>query len=198
MCEQGTNGIVVGIVTQLNDGDRIGRVKVRYPTMEDQESHWARMATLMAGPGRGTYFLPDPDDEVLVAFEHNDPRRPYVLGGLWSRTDSPPQGDGDQARNNWRFIRSRSGHVIKLDDTSGGEKIELIDKDGRHTIAIDSAAAGIRVVSDSGDVHVTATAGKVTVSATTVEISATGDMTLSANGTLTIKGRTAVNINPPG
>ncbi len=198
MCEQGTNGIVVGIVTQLEDDDHIGRVKVRYPTMEDQESHWARMATLMAGPGRGTYFLPDPDDEVLVAFEHNDPRRPYVLGGLWSRTDSPPQSDGDQARNNWRFIRSRSGHVIKLDDTSGGEKIELIDKDGRHTIAIDSAAASIRVVSDSGDVHVTAAAGKVTVSATTVEISATGDMTLSANGTLTIKGRTAVNINPPG
>jgi phage baseplate assembly protein V len=198
MCEQGTNGIVVGIVTQLEDDDHIGRVKVRYPTMEDQESHWARMATLMAGPGRGTYFLPDPDDEVLIAFEHNDPRRPYVLGGLWSRTDSPPQSDGDQARNNWRFIRSRSGHVIKLDDTSGGEKIELIDKDGRHTIAIDSAADSIRVVSDSGDVHVTATAGKVTVSATTVEMSATGDMTLSANGTLTIKGRTAVNINPPG
>jgi phage baseplate assembly protein V len=198
MCEQGTNGIVVGIVTQLEDDDHIGRVKVRYPTMEDQESHWARMATLMAGPGRGTYFLPDPDDEVLVAFEHNDPRRPYVLGGLWSRTDSPPQSDGDQARNNWRFIRSRSGHVIKLDDTSGGEKIELIDKDGRHTIAIDSAADSIRVVSDSGDVHVTAAAGKVTVEATTVELSATGDMTLSANGTLTIKGRTAVNINPPG
>jgi uncharacterized protein involved in type VI secretion and phage assembly len=198
MCDQDTNSIVVGVVTRLDDEDRIGRVKVRYPTMEDQESHWARMATLMAGPGRGAFFKPEPGDEVLCAFEHNDPRRPYILGGLWSRTDAPPEDDGDQERNNWRFIRSRSGHVIKLDDTDGAEKIELIDKDDKHVIAVDSAGDRIRVVCDSGDVEVTANSGKVTVNAATVEISASGDLILSAGGTLTIKGATAVNINPPG
>jgi uncharacterized protein involved in type VI secretion and phage assembly len=198
MCDQDRNSIVVGIVTRLDDDDNIGRVKVRYPTMEDQESHWARMATLMAGPGRGAFFKPEPGDEVLCAFEHNDPRRPYVLGGLWSKTDAPPTDDGDQEKNNWRFFKSRSGHVIKLDDTSGSEKIELIDKDNKHVIAVDSAADSIRVESKSGNVEVTASGGKVTVSATTVEISASGDMTLSAGGTMTIKGSSAVDINPPG
>jgi uncharacterized protein involved in type VI secretion and phage assembly len=192
MCEE-SGGVVVGIVQSLEDGDRLGRVRVRFPHLEDQESELARLATLMAGPDRGAFFRPEPGDEVLVAFEHNDPRRPYVIGSLWSKVDQPPADDGKD-KNNWRFFKSRSGHLIKLDDTDRAEKIELIDKDGKHTVAIDSGANSIRVVSDSGDVTVTANAGSVTVNAKTVQIDASEQMTLSAGGKLTIRGAT-VEIN---
>jgi phage baseplate assembly protein V len=189
-----TNGIVIGIVTDLDDPERLGRVRVRYPHLDDQKSYWARLATLMAGPDRGTFFRPEVDDEVLVAFEHGDPRRPYILGGLWNSVDSPPSNTGQATENNVRLIKSRSGHVIKLDDTQGAAKIEVVDKNGSHKVVIDSANQKIEIVSDVGDVEVTANAGTVKVEALTVEIKATGNMNLEASGTMTIKGA-LVNIN---
>jgi uncharacterized protein involved in type VI secretion and phage assembly len=191
---QRENGIVIGIVTDLKDPDRLGRVKVKYPHLNDEQSYWARLVTLMAGPDRGAFFRPEVDDEVLLAFEHGDPRQPYVLGALWSKADTPPADDGQQTQNNWRFIKSRSGHIIKLDDTQGAEKIEFIDKDGSRKVIIDSAGRKIQVICDDGDIEVSASAGSVKVEAVTVEVKATGNMTLEATGTLTIKGAT-VNIN---
>lgn len=192
MCDE-SSGVVVGIVDSLKDDDRLGRVRVRFPHLEDQQSELARLATLMAGPDRGAFFRPEPGDEVLLAFEYNDWRRPYIIGSLWSKKDPPPTDDG-QEKNNWRFFKSRSGQLIKLDDTDGAEKIELVGKGGKHTVVVDSGANNIRVVSDSGDVTVTANAGRVTVNAKTVEITAREQMTLSAGGTLTIRGAT-VKIN---
>jgi uncharacterized protein involved in type VI secretion and phage assembly len=194
MCD-GPNGIVVGVVTSLKDDERLGRVRVRYPHLEDQPSEMARLATVMAGPDRGSFFVPEPGDEVLIAFEHNDPRRPYVVGSLWSKVDPPPAGDGDPEANNLRFIRSRSGAVIRFDDTQGAEKIEIVDKDVKHSITLDSAAKRIDVVSKNGDVGVSAEAGTVTVKAETVDLHATGAMTLRADGKLTIRG-SIVEINP--
>ncbi len=126
---------------------------------------------------------------MLVVFEHGDPRRPYIVGCLWSQADAPPPDDGQPTQNNWRFIVSRSGHIIKLDDTQGKEKIEVIDKDGERKVILDSANRKIQVLCDTGDVEVKAGAGSVKVEATTVEISATGNMTLDAKGTMTIKGQ---------
>ena len=74
-------GVVVGLVTNNQDPDKLGRVKVRFPWLGDSdESAWARLATPMAGKDRGLYFLPEVDDEVLVVFEHGDLRFPYILG----------------------------------------------------------------------------------------------------------------------
>lgn len=188
------NGIMVGIVKNLEDPDNLGRVRVTYPQLDDQESQWARLVTPMAGAERGMFFRPEKDDEVLVAFEKGDPRRPYILGGLWSTVDAPPADDGNAKENNWRFIKSRSGHLLKFDDTSGSEKIEIIDKDEKHKIVIDCSEDKIQIICDSGDVEVSATSGTVKVEAQTVEVKATGDMNLEATGTMTIKGST-VNIN---
>lgn len=188
------NGVVIGIVTDLQDDDGLGRVKVKYPTLDDQESEWARLVAPMAGKNRGTFFRPEVGDEVLVAHELNEPRRPYVLGSLWSSEDTPPPDDGNAKQNNWRFIQSRSGHRILLDDTSGGERIEILDKDGARKVLIDSSGQKIQIVCDTGDVEVKAPTGGVKVEAKTVEIKATGSMTLEATGTMTIKGAT-VNIN---
>ncbi len=188
------NGIVIGIVSSLEDPENIGRVRVTFPHLGDQESYWARLVTLMAGADRGSRFVPEVGDEVLVAFEQGDPRRPYVLGALWSTADTPPADDGNQADNNWRYFKSRSGHILRFDDTDGAEKVEIIDKDGAHKIIIDTSGDKIEIVCDSGDVSVAAESGKVEIIASEVKIESTGDMTLSAAGTMTIEGAT-VNIN---
>ena len=80
----------------------------------------------MAGKERGLYFLPEVDDEVLVAFEHGSPDAPYVLGGLWNGKDVPPESNAD-GKNDRRSIMSRSGHVIRLNDKEGEEQIEIVD-----------------------------------------------------------------------
>ena len=182
------NGIVVGIVTNLEDPENLGRVRLIYPHLNDQESQWARIASPMAGKERGFFFRPEVDDEVLVAFELGDIRRPYILGGLWSSADKPPAGDGSTKENNWRFIHSRSGHVIKLDDTDGSEKVEIIGKDEQHKIVIDVAGDKIQIICESGDVELTAN-GDINIEGENVNISARSDMTLSASGTMTIEGQ---------
>lgn len=187
-------GIVIGLVDDLKDPDQLGRVRVKFPHLDGQPSDWARLVSLMAGKDRGTFFRPEVGDEVVVAFEQGEPRRPYVLGALWSSVDVPPADDGKPADNNWRQIKSRSGHIIKLDDTRGAEVITIIDKDSQRKVVLDSAGQKIQVVCESGDVEVTAPSGNVKVSAATIELKATGNINLEATGTLTIKGAT-VNIN---
>src|SRR6185436_4336090 len=106
------HGVVVGIVTNNQDPDGMGRVKVKFPWLSDaDESFWARAAVPMAGKDRGFYFLPEVDDEVLVAFKHGAARSPYTPGALGNGKDAPP-ATNDDGKNNVRVIKSRSGHVI--------------------------------------------------------------------------------------
>src|SRR5215471_12325471 len=138
-------GVVMGIVTNNQDPDKMGRVRVKFPWLsDDHESWWARIATPMAGPGRGIYFLPEVDDEVLIGFEHGDVRSPYVIGGLWNGKDAPP-ATNDDGKNNIRMIHSRSGHLVRLDDSDGDEKIEIIDKTGNNSITITSSDNSITI-----------------------------------------------------
>ena len=124
-------GVVIGVVTNNQDPDDLGRVKVKFPWLSDvDESFWARTATPMAGKDRGVFLLPEVDDEVLVAFEHGDVRFPYVLGGLWNGVDTPPFNN-QNGKNNVRAIKSRSGHLVKLNDEDGKETVEIIDKSGK-------------------------------------------------------------------
>src|SRR5690606_22829651 len=123
------NGVVIGVVTNNNDLEGLGRVKVRYPSLgmlPPVESDWCRIAAPMAGPMAGWYAIPEINDEVLVAFEHGDPAYPYVIGGLWNTMDRPPKPSqavviGGKVTK--RILRSRSGHEITLDDTIGKESI---------------------------------------------------------------------------
>jgi uncharacterized protein involved in type VI secretion and phage assembly len=188
------SSIVIGVVADLNDPEGLGRVRVTYPYLNDQLSDWARLVTLMAGGGRGAFFRPEKGDEVLVGFEHCDPRRPYVLGGLWSTVDKPPVKNDQPTKNNVRQITSRSGHVLRFDDTQGQERIELIDKNGARKVIIDSASQKIQVICDSGDVEVSAGKGKVKVNATTVEIVASGGVTIEG-ATVEVKAKTSLTID---
>ena len=188
------NGIIIGLVKDLEDPENLGRIRVTYPYLGEQQSDWARLVTPMAGKDRGLFFRPEVGDEVLVCFELGDARRPYILGSLWSTEDTPPPDDGNAKKNNWRFIKSRNGHIVKLDDTDGSEKIEIIGSDGARKIVFDIANKKIQVTCDSGDIEVSAPAGEVKVEAKTVSVTASADMTLEAKGSMTIKGST-VNIN---
>lgn len=190
---QRENGVLIGTVLDLQDPEKLGRIKLRLPQFDDQPTDWARIASPMAGKDRGFFFQPEVGDEVLVAFENGDPRRAYVLGGLWSKVDTPPDRDGNDPQNNWRFIKSRSGHLVKLDDTKGSEKIEIVDKTGKHKIVID-ANGKIEIVCTTGDMDISAPAGTLKISAQKVEISATAEMSVKADGNLTVKGA-MVSIN---
>jgi uncharacterized protein involved in type VI secretion and phage assembly len=191
---QRENGIVIGTVVDLDDPERLGRVKLKLAQYNDQQSYWARIVSPMAGKARGFFFRPEVDDEVLVGFENGEPRRPYVLGALWSKVDAPPARDGNETKNNWRFIVSRSGHMLKFDDTAGSEKIEIVDKSGSHKIIIDSVAPKIRIECASGDIEISAPSGTLKVDAQSIDVRASGEMKLVAAGKLTLQGAT-VNIN---
>ena len=191
---QRENGILIGTVLDLADPEKLGRVKLQLPQYGDQPTDWARISSPMAGKDRGFFFQPEVGDEVLVAFENGDPRRAYVLGALWSKVDTPPGRDGNDPQNNWRFIKSRSGHVVKLDDTQGQEKIEIVDKKGEIKVILDTANSKLEIICSKGDMDISAPSGTLKIDARSIEISAQAEMKVKAGGTLTIEGAT-VNIN---
>jgi uncharacterized protein involved in type VI secretion and phage assembly len=206
------NGVVIGMVTNLNDPDDLGRVKVKYPWLGSSpeiESWWVRIATPMAGSSRGFMYLPEINDEVLIAFEHGDVHRPYIVGALWSSTDKPPKKNSEATAGgkvNQRVIKTRSGHLIILDDkqgteqisvtsksghkvilddTSGAEKITVADKTGSNSMVIDSVKNSM-TISLLGDFTVDAK-GKVTIKSAM-------DMTMESTINLTAKGMAAVTV----
>ena len=195
-------GVVIGVVSNNQDPDKLGRVKVKFPWLVDNdESNWARVAAPMAGPDRGVSFLPDVDDEVLVAFENGDPRSPFVLGALWNGVDRPPKEKESDSDNDQLVMKSRSGHLVTLDDKSGSEKIEIRDKTKKNRVLIESSSNAITIEAD-GDITLKASQGTITLDAKSIavkssadaKVEASGSLDLKASSTLTIKGST-VNIN---
>lgn len=190
-------GVVTGVVTNLTDPDELGRVKVKLPWIGDeQESWWVRIASPMAGASRGFFWLPEINDEVLIAFEHGDVNRPYILGGLWNGQDKPPKQNSDvvaQGKVNQRVLKTRAGHTITLDDTDGAEKITIVDKTENNKIEIDSKSNKITVES-AGDVSVTA-AKNATVKAQNATVTADQNGSFTAQQKLTLEGRQEVAIH---
>jgi uncharacterized protein involved in type VI secretion and phage assembly len=196
-------GVVTAVVTNNQDPDKRGRVRVRFPWLakkEEGESWWARVAAPMAGNGQGAFFLPEVDQEVLVAFEQGDVRFPYVIGALWNANTPPPETN-DDGKNNIRSITSRSGAVIRFDDTDGKEKIEIVDAKASVSIVIDSDKGSITVEAGK-EVAITAKDGALTLkgkgivldSSDAVTVKSSAGMTLEASGPATIKGSTvAIN-----
>lgn len=194
-------GVVIGVVTDNQDNEGMGRVKVNFPWRDDgDDSYWARIASLMAGADRGAYFLPEVGDEVLVAFDHGDIHHPYILGALWNGSDPPPETNRD-GKNNIRKIRSRSGHEIifddnaeagqekieihtnadhkiVLDDSTGQEKIEITDKSGNNSVVIDSVQNSISIKSNM----------TLSIESQMIDIKSGGMMNIEATGNLMIKG----------
>lgn len=182
-------GAYPALVSNIKDPDGQGRVKVKLPWSPDGQGAsyeaWARLATTMGGNNRGTWFIPDTNDEVLVIFMGGDPRQPCVVGGFWNGQDKPPQSMDGAGKNYIKTIRSRNGVQITLDDTDGQETMTLQTpggqsvtlKDGPGSITLQDSNGNSAKMEAAG-ITVTASA-KVTVNASTVEISA-GMVTVNA------------------
>ena len=175
-------GIYPALVSDIRDPDNQGRVKVKLPWSPDPSGAsyevWARLVVLMAGNNRGTWFIPDINDEVLVAFEGGDVRRPYVIGALWNGSDRSPQSMDGAGQNNLKVIRSRNGVKMTMDDNSGQERF-ILETPGGQRITMKDGPGSVEIVDSNGNsikletsgVTVTASS-KVTINASLVEVSA--------------------------
>ncbi len=180
-------GVAPALVTDIQDPEGQGRVRITLPWSPDgggaSYGAWARTATLFAGDDRGSWFMPDVGDEVLVAFEHGSPTRPYVLGGLWNGKDKPPEAM--ESRNAIKSIRSRNGIKLTLDDSDGQERFR-VETPGGQSVTLKDGPGAVTVEDSNGNsikletsgVTITA-AAKVTVNAPQVAVSA-GMVTVDA------------------
>jgi uncharacterized protein involved in type VI secretion and phage assembly len=200
---------MVGIVrNNIADPKGLGRVQVSFPDLSEINlSQWARIATFMAGgdPSKswGGYFLPDINNEVLVAFEHGDINRPVIIGSLWNGQARPPESN--EGANAKKLLKTRTGMQILFDETPGLEKLVVQDK-AKNTLTLDSklgaesitlqdkAGSTIKLDTTSGDIAITHKAGaSITLKADgTLNISAPGNIELKSTGNINLE---AANVN---
>lgn len=180
-------GVYPALVSDVKDPDSQGRVKVTLPWSPDTGGGvweaWARLAVPMAGGNRGTWLVPDTGDEVLVAFEAGDPRRPHVIGALWNGKDAPPESMDSAGRNAKKVIRSRNGVRIVLDDTDGRESL-VVETPGGQRITLKDGPGSVEVVDANGN-SVTLDTGGITVNAS-ARVSVTASQLEVSAGTVTV------------
>jgi uncharacterized protein involved in type VI secretion and phage assembly len=174
---------------------KLGRVKVRFPWMDaKQESNWIAVAAPAAGPRCGVFFMPEENDQVLVAFSYGHVERSYIIGVLWSEANKPPDEDREK-----RQLTSRSGHTVTLDDTKDAELISIIDKSGDFKIVLDTKNKKITI--DSGDKLTITAKNNLTLDCTSGDVSIKGKkVTIDAGEKLAATGKELaldgkVNIN---
>lgn len=213
-------GVTVGVVTNNADPDRLGRVRVKFPSVSDtEESEWARVLTPGGGSSKGVQFVPDVNDEVLVVFEHGDPRRPYVLGAVWSDKQKPPFADYTKngKSTSWSIgtpfgqsMAFRNGEskdkrqfVVQMKDGTtklflGEDKVELFAA-AQSPIELKTGEASI-TLSGNGDVTIKgknitleATNG-VAINGTKVDVKAKTKATVEGTGGLDLKGSGPVKV----
>ncbi len=188
--------LAIGLVTNNKDDEKQGRVKVKFPALDDQlESDWLRIATPNAGPQRGVLMLPQVNDEVLVAFENGDTRRGYVLGSLWNGKDKPgdshltgaAESDGSFTVLSDKQIIATSQDEMKLTSTKKmtvdvkDEQLVKVAKDRTEQIQ------GNRKTEVSGNLEQKAQGNVKSESTGSTTIKATGTVTLESSASLTIK-----------
>jgi uncharacterized protein involved in type VI secretion and phage assembly len=206
---------LVGIVTDNNDPESLGRVKVKFPTLtEDHNSNWARVVATGAANHRGFDCLPEINDEVLVVFEHGDIHRPLVLGGIWNGRDAPPTPAGDSVQGGQvrlRTFKTRTGHQLQFVEedkgsskagvyieTTGGHKLRMNDSDrvielettGGHKLRLDDRNMAIDIKSSGGHtISMSDRSRNITISSTgTLKMEAMANMEIRAGGILTVNG----------
>jgi phage protein D len=179
--------MLVGIVTDNKDTEKMGRVKVKFPTLtEEHTSTWARVVSMGAGADRGFDWLPEVEDEVLVAFEHGDIHRPYVIGNVWNGTDAPPTVPDDSVGDagvRLRTLKTRLGHVLQFveedkDDSKQGVYLTTVDG---HKLHLDDSTKFIKAETAGGHSIFMDDEGKK------IEIKTSGGHTLTMDDNATAK-----------
>lgn len=193
-------GVYTALVAEVASDKHPGEVRLTLPWFDPtMKTEWCRVCNLYAGNGYGSFWHPEKNDEVLIAFLQGDMRRPIVLGGLYNGQDQPPTAR--TSSKDEKVLRTKAGHQITLDDSQGKEKIVVVDKTGNNSIEIDSVSNAITIKAD-GKLTIKAKQGVEIVSDTTIDITAKAALTVksdasidaSATGTMTLKGST-INLN---
>jgi len=218
-------GVVTAVVTNTDDPDDWGRVKVKYAWMtEDAESFWARLAAPGAGPTAGIIAVPEVGDEVIVAFEYGEINFPVILGGLWNGKHTIPAatagaGTGKKPLvRSWQSINghymamhddddqkiemmSSGGHLFLIDDTN--KKIE-IKTNGGHTVTLDDNGKKI-IIESSGDLEIKSPQNIKLQAGANLEMKATSDVKIeglnvdvAAKVGATVKGNATAEISASG
>ena len=219
-------GVAVGIVTNTKDPEKLGRVKVKILTRDENENEtdWIRVASLSGGKNRGHYFLPEIDDEVLIAFNGGDPHKPYMIGVLWNSKDLPPEKNED-GKNNIKMIKTRSGHQIIFNEEEGKESIDihtpkkltlkfddeheviqLKDSDGKNKLKIDckkgevilGADKKVTINAGSNKVIIDGNSNSITIESSTSLKIKSQQINIEAGGTMTIKSGGMLDIKSDG
>jgi phage protein D/phage baseplate assembly protein gpV len=217
-------GVVIGIVTNNKDPEaNQGHIKVKYPWLaDDQEAFWARLVAPGAGKDRGILFTPEVNDEVLIAFEHGDFNRPYVIGGLYNGKDAPPLAPDAAVKGGavtQRQIKTRTGHTVTFYDQEGGQEyIEIKDAKGNTQIKFDTqnkkitmqstdkveilSTGDMTLKSQSGNITIEASAGKVDIKGNQLDAQGMAGAKLRSNASTeieglntTVKGQTAAEVS---
>lgn len=178
-------GVYSASVVGNQDPEGLARVLVRVSGVDDgtlTRGVWARVATMMAGENRGTLFLPEVGDEVLVAFERGDQRTPYVIGALWNAESRPPDERRDPAAV--RLIRSRSGVTLRIRDEKESSSV-VIETPGGQRITLQDGAGSVRVEDVSGNSVMMTTSGVTIISSATVTVVAAAKVDVEA-GSVTV------------
>jgi uncharacterized protein involved in type VI secretion and phage assembly len=143
---QRVGGVVIGTVKRVNDPRGEGRVLVQFPWMDGRnQSYWAPVATMLSGKGAGTWFMPEKDDEVLVAFDRGKVNHPYIVGFLWNGVDKPPETKAQH-----RVIRTPGGNILRFEDTDGATRVVVRSKGDHELLLDDGAASGITLKTKGG------------------------------------------------
>jgi uncharacterized protein involved in type VI secretion and phage assembly len=177
-------GVVAAVVKDVNDPDHLGRVRVVFPWLSDSfVSDWARMTQFGAGKQRGASFLPEVDDEVMVAFEQGDFRRPVVIGSVHNGVDRPNLGDGlidgSTGAVKRRGVISRAGHALVFLDDDGDSGVALMTGDRGLRISLNKSSTTVKI-SSSGQIKIEGSGD--------VSVKAGGGLALEAGAKLSLKG----------
>lgn len=202
-------GVVPAVVTDVKDAEGLARVKLKFPWLDDSyTSDWARTVHAGASNGFGSLVMPEVNDEVLVAFEQGDVNQPYVIGGLYNGQDKPqPTGelvDQGSGRVTQRRLRSRLKHEVLFLDGPQKSGITIQTGDGNEYVKIDAQETTItvhssgKVVIEGADIQIKAT-GDLTLQAQgKLEASATGEMSLAAQGALKMSAQAEAQLSSTG
>jgi len=191
------NGVVIAQVTDNNDPNNQARVKLKFPWLDDNyESDWARVTQLGAGPNSGALFMPEVNDEVLVAFEFGDIRRPFVVGSLYNGQDTPNLGSS--LFNNGQVMRrgliSRKGHQFIFFDDPNKAGVAIISSDGNLKISLNETNSEIHI-SSQGKVHVECQQDMTLESQANLNLKAGQELKVEAGTNLDMKGGSGAKLD---
>ncbi|HEX2040927.1 MAG TPA: VgrG-related protein [Acidimicrobiales bacterium] len=186
-------GVMVGVVTDNSDPMRLGRVKVKIPALgETFTTGWAQVVYPGAGgaQARGLQLVPEVGDHVIVAFELGDINRPFVLGGIYTNTQKPPQPNAVTNRKvTQRTLVSNNGDFVLMEQATDNEHITISSQDKKVFIKLGTGRnAQKHVLEIATDLDVVVKAGR------DAQVTANRDVNVEAKGKLTIKAATSATI----